>query len=106
VVRLTDTENVAFPDTEATLAELKTRIDKTIAFVQAVPESAFEKAEERQVTLPYFPGKYMTGSEYAREYVIPNFFFHVTIAYGLVRKAGVQIGKADFLNGLPLKDIA
>lgn len=106
VVRLTGIENQAFSDTETTIAELKTRIDKTIAFVAAVPESAFDGAEDRQVTLPYFPGKYMTGAEYAREYVIPNFFFHATIAYGLVRKAGVPIGKSDFLNGLPLKDVA
>ncbi len=105
VVRLTGMENVSFPDTEATFAELKTRIDKTIEFVASVPESAFEDAAERQVTLPYFPGKYMTGFDYAREYAIPNFYFHVTVAYGLVRKAGVPVGKPDFMNGLPLRDI-
>jgi uncharacterized protein len=103
--RLSGIENPSFPDTEVTLAELKARIDKTVAFLQSVPESAFVGAETRQVTLPYFPGKYMDGSDYVREHALPNFFFHVTIAYGLVRKAGVGIGKNDYLNGLPLKDL-
>ena len=106
VARLTGGENPSFPDTEATLEELKARIDKTVAFIKSVPESAFEGAEDRQATLPYFPGKYMTGFDYACEYVIPNFFFHTVIAYGLVTcKAGVAIGKADFMNGLPLRDV-
>ena len=103
--RLSGKENPSFPDIEATLTELKARIDKTIEFIGSVPESAFTGAETKQITLPYFPGKYLTGSDYVREYVLPNFFFHTTIAYGLVRKAGVQIGKADFMNGLPLKDL-
>jgi len=75
-----------------------------IAAGAPVPASAFEGAEERQVTLPYFKDKYMTGFDYAREYALPNFFFHVTIAYGLMRKAGVPLGKADFMHGLPLRD--
>jgi uncharacterized protein len=103
--RLSGTEVPSFPDTETTLSELKVRIDNTLAFIESVPESAFGEAETRQVTLPYFPGKYMTGFDYAREYALPNFFFHVTIAYGLMRKAGVPLGKADFMNGLPLKDL-
>jgi hypothetical protein len=103
--RLASREVPSFPDTETTISELKKRIEQTIAFIESVEESAFEGADDRQITLPYFPGKYMTGFDYAREYAIPNFYFHVTVAYGLVRKAGVQIGKADFLNGLPLKDL-
>lgn len=94
----------SFPDTETTLDHLIQRIDATVAFVESIPASAFEGAEERQVTLPYFKDKYMTGFDYAREYALPNFFFHVTIAYGLMRKAGVPLGKADFMHGLPLRD--
>lgn len=106
VARLTGTENPSFPDTEASLGALKARIDKTIAFINSVPESSYEAADTRKITLPYFPGKYMTGFDYAREYVIPNFYFHATIAYGLVRKAGVPVGKADYINGLPLHNLA
>ncbi len=103
--RLAGIENPSFADTETSLSELIERIDMTIAFLQSVPESAFVGAEARQITLPYFPGKYMAGFDYAREYVLPNFYFHTAIAYGLIRKAGVPLGKADYLNGPSLQDI-
>jgi uncharacterized protein len=103
VARITGIENPAFSDTETTYAGLKERIEKTLTFIESVPESAFEGQDERQVTLPYFPGKYMTATDYLRAYVLPNFFFHVTTAYDLMRSKGVPIGKTDFLNGLPLR---
>jgi uncharacterized protein len=105
VSRLTGTENPKHDDAEVTATELKARIDKTLAFIASVPENAYEKAGEQKVQLPYFPGKYMTGVDYAREYVLPNFIFHVTVAYVTFRHLGVPIGKADFMNGLPLKDL-
>jgi hypothetical protein len=71
-----------------------------------VHEAAFAGASERQVELPYYPGKYLTGMNYACEHAIPNFFFHAVTAYGLVRKNGVTIGKADYLNGLTLHEKA
>ena len=105
VVRLAGKENVVMEDTEATFADLKKRIDATLAFIGSVTEQDFEGAEDKQVTLPYFPGKYMTGAEYTLEYVIPNFLFHVTVAYAIIRKNGVSVGKADYINTLPLKDL-
>ena len=105
IARLTGKENPKMEDTEATFAELFTRIDKTLMFVQSASEKDFEGAEERKVVLPFREGKYLTGMEYLLEYGMPNFFFHVVTAYGIVRKNGVQIGKADFINGLPLKDL-
>jgi hypothetical protein len=104
--RLAGIEIPAYPDTETTLDELIARIDTTVAFISSVSPDAFADADERRITLPYFAGKYFTGFDYAREYALPNFFFHVTTAYGLVRKAGVPIGKADYMNGLPLHDEA
>ena len=92
-------------DTEATFAELQARIDKTLAFMQSVSEKDFANAADVQVTLPYFPGKYMTGADYALEYALPNFLFHVTTAYGIVRKNGTPVGKGDFINGMPLRDL-
>jgi hypothetical protein len=68
--RLSGVENPSFPDTETTIDELIERIDKTTAFIASIPEDAFEAGGERRVTLPYFPGKYMTGFDYAREYAI------------------------------------
>ncbi|HVY72961.1 MAG TPA: DUF1993 domain-containing protein [Candidatus Paceibacterota bacterium] len=104
--RLSGTEVPKYEDTETTLAELDTRIDKTIAYLNTVTKESFANAANVQVTLPYFPGKFMTGYDYAREYAIPNFFFHVATAYGIIRKNGVQIGKADYMNNsLPLQDM-
>jgi hypothetical protein len=103
--RITKVETPKFEDTETTFAELDARIDKTIAFLQTVTKEEFKDASNAQVTLPYFPGKFMTGYDYAREYVIPNFFFHVATAYAIVRKNGVAVGKADYMNSLPLQDL-
>jgi uncharacterized protein len=103
--RLAQLEMPRYEDTEKTFDELVARIDKTIAFLTTVKPEMFAKAEEVKVELPYFPGKYMTGFGYALEYAVPNFFFHVTVAYGLVRKNGVLVGKADYINGIPLLDL-
>jgi len=105
VGRLTAVEAPKFEDNETTLDELIARIDKTLAFLTTVKEEDFANAKDAVVTLPYFPGKKMDGFGYAREYVLPNFFFHVSMAYALVRKNDVAIGKADFINGLPLTDV-
>lgn len=105
VSRLSGKENVKMEDKESTFAELHQRIDKTVALLQGFKETDFEGAANRRISLPYFPDKYMTGTEYATEYAIPNFLFHVTIAYAIARKNGVPLGKADYINGLPLKDL-
>jgi uncharacterized protein len=105
VARLTGTEIPVYEDTESSLAELIARVGKTIAYVQGFTATDFDAAEARPVTLPYFPGMYMTGYDYLREYVLPNFFFHVTTSYALIRRHGVAIGKGDYLNGLPLKPL-
>lgn len=105
--RLSGVEAPKHEDTEATIAELSARIDKVLAFLATVSEASFAGAAERQVTLPYafLAGKYFKGLDYAREYALPNFFFHYTTAYDILRSKGVQIGKADFINGLQLYDI-
>ena len=103
--RLSGMEVPSHADTEETIAELRVRIQKTLEFIGGVSEASFEGAESRQITLPYFPGIYLTGMDYAREYVLPNFFFHVTTAYALLRKEGMNIGKGDYLGGLPMKEL-
>jgi hypothetical protein len=103
--RLSGTEAPKYEDNEKTFAELIARVDKTVAYVQSVPETAFSGAAERQVTLPYFKDKYLTGFDYAREYALPNFFFHLVTAYALIRKNGVAIGKADYTNGVNFRDL-
>lgn len=103
--RLAGVEAPKHEDTEATIDELIACIDKTVAYLATITQESFAGAADRQVTLPYFPGKYLKGFDYAREHALPNFFFHLATAYGLVRKNGVAIGKADYINGLPLQDL-
>ena len=103
--RLSGTEIPSHADQEKSLAELRARIAKTLEYLATITEVSFEGAETRQATLPYFPGKFMSGLDYAREYALPNFFFHVTTAYAILRKHGATIGKADYMGGLPLQDM-
>lgn len=104
VGRLTQIEAPKFEDNEASLDELVARIDKTIEFLSTVKESDFASAKDAKVEISYFAPKWFTGFDYAREYALPNFFFHLGMAYALVRKNDVAIGKADYINGLPLQD--
>lgn len=102
VARLTGKEMPAFSDSEATFGELHERIMKTIDSLAPLTASDFADAAERKVELKYYPGQYMKGADYMKEYLVPNFFFHVAMAYAILRNAGVPIGKADFLGALPL----
>ena len=103
--RLAEVEVPKHEDNEATFADLVARIDKTLAFVATIkPEQVIGK-EDIKVTLPYWKDKHMTGFEYATEYVLPNFYFHMTTAYAILRKNGVDLGKEDYMGGLPLKDL-
>lgn len=104
--RLSGMEAPKNDDSEQSFADLLARIDSTLAFLETVKEDSFKDAAGRQITLGYFPGKYMDGFDYAREYAIPNFFFHVVASYAIIRKNGVPIGKADYTAGMPFKDLA
>jgi len=100
--RLTGTEIPVYPDTETTIAELTSRIDRTIGFLESMQPAAFEGAGEREVRLPYFPEHHFLGDVYLKEYALPNFYFHVTTAYDIVRMLGGNLQKRDFLNGVTL----
>lgn len=98
--RLAGVEPPAMPDTETTWAELKTRIARTIAFIETLKRDQIDGQEARQITLT-FPGRTMdfTGQAFLLSFNMPNFLFHVTTAYALLRKEGVPLGKMDFLAG-------
>jgi hypothetical protein len=104
--RLSGTNPPSHPDTETTMAELQERVTKVLDFLATIKPEQFEGAAEREVTLSFMPGKAMVGSDYLREMALPNFYFHVTMAYGLLRMAGVKLGKQDFMVGLTLHDKA
>jgi hypothetical protein len=102
VARLVGIEAPSMPDTEASFAELRERCDKTIAFVRSIDPSAFADSASRTVELkfPNGHGYRFTGQDYLTGFALPNFFFHVTIAYAILRQAGVSLGKPDFLQHL------
>lgn len=98
--RLAGVEVPSFADTETTLAELQERIAKTIAFIQTLPDSAFEGAEARMITIKAGPRELtFPGAQYLNSYAVPNFYFHMSTAYNILRSGGVEIGKVDFLGG-------
>lgn len=103
--RLAGVEAPSHPDTETTLAQLKARIASTLEFLAGFEEAQFVDAEQREVTLSFIPGQGIYGADYLRELVLPNFYFHVTMAYALLRKAGVAVAKMDFLGSLTLHPI-
>jgi hypothetical protein len=97
--RLSGADAPSFPDTEKTLPELLARIEKTIEYLRSVPSSTIDGSEEREIRFKAGPTEYVfTGVQYLQGFAIPNFFFHVTVAYAILRHRGVQIGKMDFLG--------
>lgn len=98
--RLSGRDNPSFPDGEASFAELYARIERTIEFVNSIPEAAFEGAEARTITLPTpFGTMEWIGADYATSFVLPNVYFHSTMTYAILRSNGVELGKRDFLAG-------
>lgn len=102
IKRLTGAEVPVFDDNERTFAELQDRITRTLELLRAVKPEAISASEEVRVALPYWDGKSLSGFEYATMHLLPNFYFHVTTAYDIIRKNGVRIGKADYIGELPL----
>ena len=100
--RLSGKEIIVMSDTETTIDELKVRLEKTIAILETLTEKDFVGAETREARFPYFPGLHMVGESYLLSYAIPNFMFHVTTAYNILRANGFNIGKKDFLPHVEL----
>ncbi|KGF71327.1 hypothetical protein LL06_00610 [Hoeflea sp. BAL378] len=97
--RLGGVDLPSFPDTEETFAELQGRIAKVRDFIQSVPEAGFEGAEDRPITIKVGPQEMtFSGVQYLQGYSVPNFYFHMTAAYAILRHNGVPLGKADFFG--------
>jgi len=101
---LTSEATPSHPDTEQTIAELRQRIATCLAFVDSVPADKYEGSSDKKVAPRVAQGKWVTGDEYHLEMAIPNFFFHVTTAYTILRHNGVPVGKRDYLGSMPFKD--
>ena len=101
VVRLSGVPAPSFPDTETTFDELRARVANTRDYLESVSRQAFEGSEERVVTMKAGTVELeFTGQSYLLHFALPNFFFHVTTAYDILRHNGVPVGKRDFLGRL------
>ena len=99
--RLAGIEVPKHEDTEVTFADLKARIAKTLDFLKSVTAPQLRDAESRSIELKFPNGSWkFTGIGYLNDFVLPNFYFHVSMAYALLRKSGVEIGKGDFLGAI------
>jgi uncharacterized protein len=91
-------------DNEQTINELRARIRKTVAFAESLKEAQYAGASERKVKLSWAPGKIIGGEDYLLQMTIPNTFFHIAMAYAILRHNGVDVGKMDFLGPINLVD--
>lgn len=98
--RLAGQEVPRMEDNETTFAELVDRVERTLAFVEGIPEAAFEGAEARTITMRAGRDREMSlpGEAYLSGFAVPNFFFHMTTAYNILRHRGVELGKRDFMG--------
>jgi uncharacterized protein len=99
VARLAGVDIPKYEDNETSLAELKARITKTLAFVESIKPAQIEGSADRTIVLPIGPNKVeFKGADYLTTFALPNFYFHVTTAYNILRHIGVEIGKRDYMN--------
>jgi len=103
--RLAGVEPPRFEDTETTLDQVKARLAKTVAFLKTLDPSKIDASADREITFPLGPTNkgHMKGDDYLNHFVLPNFYFHLTAAYAILRHCGVDIGKRDFMGAIPIK---
>jgi hypothetical protein len=100
VGRTTGKDIPAHPDTEQTVDDLKKRVASVISYLDGFSERDFAELDARTVTTPRWEGKSMTATNYFVEHAMPNFYFHLTSAYAILRANGVELGKRDYLGAL------
>ncbi|TGK01019.1 DUF1993 domain-containing protein [Leptospira semungkisensis] len=103
VSRLTGKQAPVHEDKEKTLPEIKSRIDDVVGFLRTFSEADCKEAAAKTISLPRWEGKHLTGAEYTIQHMVPNFYFHITTAYDILRHNGVDLGKKDYLGDLPLR---
>ena len=102
--RLAGIDNPGFPDTETTFAQLHERIAKTKAFLNGVKAAQVDGSEGKPISFKAGPNVLsFTGASYLLTFVVPNFFFHVTTAYDILRHKGVAVCKMDYLGAMPMQ---
>lgn len=98
--RLAGVDNPKFEDVETSFPELKARVAKTIDFLKSLDRSQFAGAENKQIVLKFPNSTFeFSGADYVGKFVLPNAYFHITVAYSILRNRGVALGKNDYLGG-------
>jgi hypothetical protein len=92
------------PDTEKTFAELRQRIQTCLGFLETVKPGDLVGGGERKVAPSWLQGAWLTGDDYLMHMALPNFFFHATMAYAILRHNGVELGKIDYIGSLPTRE--
>ncbi|MCB9715986.1 MAG: DUF1993 domain-containing protein [Myxococcales bacterium] len=103
--RLSGIEAPAHPDEEKTIAELRERIRSALAYLETVTPEGLAESGDREIQLPFVQGKACKGRDYLLEFVMPNFYFHITTAYAILRHNGVPLGKYDYIGGIKMYDV-
>ena len=99
--RLSQGDSPGFPDTETTLDELLARIAATVAYLRSVPADGIDGGEAREIRFRSGSRElHFVARDYVRNFLLPNFYFHLTTAYGLLRHKGVPLGKLDYLGNI------
>lgn len=101
VSRLSGKTAPVFEDKETTIDELIVRIGKTVHYLKEFKPADFNNYTEQTVRFPWAKGVYLKGKDYFETHAVPNFYFHFTTMYVLLRNAGVNIGKKDFVGNQP-----
>lgn len=91
-------------DVEQTVEQLKARVRTCVTYLESIAANKFEGAATRRVSPPWLGGQWIAGDRYLTEVAIPNFYFHVTMAYAILRHNGVPLGKLDYIGSLPVND--
>jgi hypothetical protein len=102
--RLSGKQAPVHADNQTSWDEVHTRIQDVLAWVRALQGEDFANAAQTRATFPWYPGKMLAAEPYLVQYALPNFYFHATTAYAILRTNGVELGKADFLGALPFQD--
>ena len=98
--RLAGVEIPKYEDTETSFADLRARVAKTIAFLKGLDRKSFAGAENKEIVLKFPSTTFeFNGADYVGKFVLPNVYFHITTAYGILRNRGVALGKGDYLGG-------
>lgn len=105
VARLSMTEPPVMEDSETTLSELIQRLEKTVQYAKSVDSSLLASSEDQKIILPFIPTKFLETPDYIFSFAIPNFYFHVTAAYCIIRHLDIPLTKMEYIGNINLQDL-